>query len=105
MCAAAVVASRPVPIGTGTASSGSNLPTSRAVIGPSASAASTAARPAEIQASGSVIPAPVSEVQRLRCCTRCRSTVAAACARRVVSGPATHSVRRIAWWRSSVRSS
>ncbi len=40
-----------------------------------------------------------------RCSMPASFRVAAACISRAVAGVATHSVLRIAWWRTSVRSS
>ena len=104
--AAIVVAVEPLPTASGTASAGSRTPISRAESGPSSSRrARTSVDAAASHRSGRAMPPSASIVSAKRRWARATSTVAAWWARRAASCPNTHRVRRIAWWRTRLRSS
>ncbi len=107
MCAEAVTwFLDPAPITSGSRSAGTRSPSCRAVIGPcSCRAASTWARASASHASGSSTPLSASSLAVRRCSGPISLRVAAAWTSRTTSGVATQSVRRIPWWRTTLRSS
>ena len=99
-------ADEPLPTDNGTASAGSRRPISRAESGPSASRSARISADADAShSSGSAMPPVANIVSAKRRWTRATSTVEAWWASRAASCPNTHSVRRIAWWRTRLRSS
>ncbi len=105
-CAAMTPADEPLPTESGTASAGSRRPISLAESGPSSSrSARISVEAAASHCSGRSMPPSASIVSAKRRWLRATSIVAAWWASRAASCPNTHSVRRIAWWRTRLRSS
>ena len=104
--AAMTVADEPLPTANGTFSAGSRRPISRAGSGPSDSRSARISADADAShSSGRAMPPSANMASASRRWTRATSTVEAWWASPAASCPKTHSVRRIAWWRTRLRSS
>ena len=88
-------------------SAGASAPSCRAVAWPSRrSAAIVSARASRTQAApSSATPLSTTSRSSRRHSTGASAAVHAACTTRASSGVSTHSVRRMAWWRTRLRSS